>query len=71
MRRIMTRGVGGSWPQPGDPLRGRPTSYLSRVAEQAAADAHALDRTPFDALRIDTDRHTAGQAVDLTAAASG
>jgi hypothetical protein len=45
-RRIMTRGEGGSWPQPGDPLRGQPASYLSRVAEQAAADAQALDRTP-------------------------
>jgi hypothetical protein len=70
-RRIMTRGEGGSWPQPGDPLRGQPASYLSRVAEQAAADAQALDRTPLDALRIDTDGHTAGEAADLTASAAG
>ena len=67
----MTRGEGGSWPQPGDPLRGQPVSYLSRVAEQAAADARAFDRTPLDALRIDTDGHTAGQAAGLTAAAAG
>jgi shikimate kinase len=33
-RRIMTRGEGGSWLQPGDPLRGQPASYLSRVTEQ-------------------------------------
>ena len=69
-RRIMTRGEGGSWPQPGDPLRGQPARHLSRVAEQAAADAQALDRTPLDALRIDTDGHTAGEAADLTASAA-
>ena len=27
-RRIMLRGHGGSWPQPGDPLAGQPTAYL-------------------------------------------
>lgn len=70
-RRIMTRGEGGSWPQPGDPLRGQPESYLSQVAEQAAATARALDRTPLDALRIDTTGHAAGEAADLIAAAAG
>jgi adenylylsulfate kinase-like enzyme len=70
-RRIMTRGEGGSWPQPGDPLRGQPESYLSQVADQAAEDARALDRTPLDALRIDTTGHTAGEAVGLIAAAAG
>jgi hypothetical protein len=70
-QRIMTRGEGGSWPQPGDPLGGQPASYLSRVAEQVAADAQALDRTPLDAPRIDTDGHTAGEAADLTASAAG
>jgi hypothetical protein len=69
-RRIMTRGEGGGWPQPGDPLCGQPASYLSLVAEQAAADAQALDRVPLDALRIDTDGCTAGQAADLTASAA-
>lgn len=70
-RRIMTRGEGGSWPQPGDPLRGQPASYLSRVAEQAAADARALDHASLDALRIDTTGRTASEAADLTAAAAG
>jgi DNA polymerase III delta prime subunit len=70
-RRIMTRGEGGSWPQPGDPLRGQPESYLSQVAEQAAADAGALDHTPLDALRIDTTGRTAAEAADLIAAAVG
>jgi hypothetical protein len=66
----MTRSEGGSWPQPGDPLRGQPAGYLSQVAEQAAADAEALDRAHLDAIRIDTDGHTAGEAADLTAAAT-
>ena len=70
-RRIMTRGEGDSWPQPGDPLRGQPASYLSRVAEQAAAEAQALDHTPLDALRIDTDGRAAAEAADLTAATAG
>jgi hypothetical protein len=69
-RRIFTRGEGGSWPQPGDPLRGQSPSYLSRVAERAAADAEALDRAGLDATRIDTDGHTAAQAAGLIAAAA-
>lgn len=70
-RRIMTRGAGGSWPQPGDPLRGRPARYLAQVAGQAAADAQALDRAQLSALRIDTGGHTAAQAADLIASATG
>jgi predicted ABC-type ATPase len=70
-RRIMTRGEGGSWPQPGDPLRGQPEGFLSHAAGQAAADARGLDQTPFDALRIDTTGRTAGEAAALTAAAAG
>jgi hypothetical protein len=70
-RRIMTRGEGGSWPQPGDPLRGKPAGYLSQVAEQAAADAQAPDRIYLDGIRIDTDGYTADEAADLTAAATG
>jgi hypothetical protein len=70
-RRIMTRGEGGSWPQPGDPLRGQPPSYLSQVAEQATADARALDHTPLDALRVDTTGRSAAEAAGLIAAAAG
>lgn len=45
MRRVMTRGDGGSWPEPGDPLRGRSAAYLARVARQVAHDVEALDRS--------------------------
>ncbi len=70
-RRIATRGEGGSWPQPADPLHGQSADYLSRVAEQATADAQALDRARLDAIRIDTDGHAATEAADLIEAATG
>jgi hypothetical protein len=70
-RRIMTRAKGGSWPQPGDPLRGQPASYLSQVADQAAADTKVLDRTTLDAQRFDTTGLSAGEAADLITAATG
>ena len=47
-RRIMIRGQGGSWPQPGDPLAGRPASYLLRVAASAAAAAAEASRARRD-----------------------
>ncbi|HET6874083.1 MAG TPA: AAA family ATPase [Acidimicrobiales bacterium] len=40
-RRILSRQAGGSWPQPGDPLRGRSTAELRKVA--AAASSEAVD----------------------------
>jgi hypothetical protein len=52
--RIAQRGQGGSWPQPGDPLRDQSAEHLTRVADRAAADSHALDRVVLG-LRIDTD----------------
>lgn len=70
-RRIMTRGEGGSWPQPGDPLRGQPASYLSRFASQAAAHGQALEQAGLDARRVDTTGRTVGEAADLIAAATG
>ena len=67
----MTRGEGGSWPQPGDPLRGQPAGDLSRVAGQAAADAEVLERTSLDARPIDTTGLGPGEAADLIAATTG
>jgi adenylylsulfate kinase-like enzyme len=70
-RRVLSRGAGGSWPQPGDPLRGQPDAYLRQVADQAAADAESLERARFGMLRIDTDGRTPAEAADLIAAATG
>jgi predicted ABC-type ATPase len=67
-RRIMSRGEGGSWPQPGDPLRGQSAEYLRQVADQAVADATALDRAIVGTFRIDTDGRTVAESADLMAA---
>ncbi len=69
-RRIMSRGAGGSWPQPGDPLRGQPAGYLRQVADQALADAESLERDGIGA-EIDTDGRTVTEAAGLIAAAAG
>jgi adenylylsulfate kinase-like enzyme len=70
-RRIMLRGKGGSWPQPGDPLAGQPTTYLLRAAASAAADAEALEHAVTGALRIDTDRLSVAEAADVIAERTG
>jgi hypothetical protein len=67
-RRIMLRGHGGSWPQPGDPLVGQPTAYLLRVVASAAAEAEALEHAVAGALRVDTDGLTVEETADLIAA---
>lgn len=51
-RRILSRGRGGSWPQPGDPLRGRPTSTLLAAAAEATARA-PTPRTGVPGPRVD------------------
>jgi adenylylsulfate kinase-like enzyme len=55
--RILQRGQGGTWPEPGDALRARSTTHLIRTAEAAVADAEALERATIG-LRIDTDGRT-------------
>ena len=67
-RRIMLRGQGGSWPQPGDPLAGQPAAYLLRVAASAIAEAEALEHAVAGALRVDTDGLTVEETADLIAA---
>src|SRR5215472_2272270 len=66
-RRIMSRGDGGSWSQPGDPLRGQPAEYLRRVADQAIADDNALERAGVGTARVDTDGRSVAEAADLIA----
>jgi hypothetical protein len=60
--RILTRGAGGSWPEPGDPLKDRPTADLLGVAAEAVAEANRLALIgPGSALATD------GLAVDVAA----
>ncbi|HEY7263221.1 MAG TPA: hypothetical protein VH589_17250, partial [Trebonia sp.] len=66
--RISLRGRGLGWPQPGDPLTGQPQAHLRLVAERAAADAEALERSGLGDLRIDTDGLSVSEAADLITA---
>jgi DNA polymerase III delta prime subunit len=54
--RVMLRGKGlSSWEIPGDELKGQSAAVLDRVADQAAAEAEALEAAGIGDLRIDTD----------------
>lgn len=52
--RVLSRGAGGSWPEPGDPLRGRSAEFLAAAADQAIQAAGALDRSDVGGVAIDT-----------------
>jgi broad-specificity NMP kinase len=69
-RRVMSRGAGGSWPQPGDPLRGKSTDYLRAVARRAISADAAFERERLGSVRIDTDGRTAEESAGLVAAAT-
>jgi hypothetical protein len=69
--RIASRGSGGSWPQPGDPLAGQPAEFLARVAEHAVSDGRALDRSGLGAVTIDTTGHTVDESAALLSRAAG
>lgn len=62
--RVISRRDGGSWAQPGDPLRGRPMEELRTVAATAIARAAALEAAGFG-VPVATD----GLAPDTAAAA--
>jgi adenylylsulfate kinase-like enzyme len=70
-RRIMSRGAGGSWPQPGDPLRGKSDEYLRAIAAQAITADSAFEREGIGPARIDTDGHTPDESAGMIAAATG
>jgi adenylylsulfate kinase-like enzyme len=71
MRRVMTRGAGGSWPEPGDPLRGQSASHLAGVARRSARDAEAIERDGPGGLAIDTTGRSPEESADLIASAAG
>jgi len=69
-RRILSRREGGSWAQPGDPLRGQPIKDLLEVTNRVVAEARLLERQR-PGLRIDVDDLAVEEAADavLTRAA--
>lgn len=52
--RIMSRGAGGSWPEPGDQLRGQSAGFLADLADRAVAAARAPDPADAGGVIIDT-----------------
>ncbi|RKT88017.1 Adenylylsulfate kinase [Saccharopolyspora antimicrobica] len=69
--RIMLRGQGEGWPQPGDPLIGLPPEQLRRIAGAAAAQADSLEHAGLGDLRVDTTTRTAQQAAEEVIARTG
>lgn len=70
-KRIMSRGAGGDWPQPGDPLRGQPARVLLESSARAAEQAAALDKSQFGGLVIDTDGCLPDKAAALIGRSAG
>ncbi len=70
-RRVLSRGHGGSWAQPGDPLKGQSAAALSAVAEKAVTEADALERAALGDLRIDTEALTADEVADAIVGQTG
>jgi chloramphenicol 3-O-phosphotransferase len=69
--RILRRGQGGTWSQPGDPLKGQLPARLRQIATQAAAHAEALERTALGDLRIDTGSRTVEEVADAIVTNTG
>jgi adenylylsulfate kinase-like enzyme len=67
-RRLLTRQGGGSWAQPGDPLRGLPVEELLRVADRAATEAASAEGAGAGAW-IQTDGMTVAQSAQAALAA--
>ncbi|MFZ0215948.1 MAG: hypothetical protein WAM30_08385 [Candidatus Dormiibacterota bacterium] len=63
-KRIMSRQKGGSWPQPGDQLKGQSTKRLLRVADEATAAAARSEAAGLG-VRINSDALTAEQTAVL------
>ena len=62
-RRIVSRRHGGSWAQPGDPLRDQPDAELLAVANNARATASLLDQHSIG-FRVDVDGLDVSTAAD-------
>ncbi|MEU7588870.1 hypothetical protein AB0A95_21555 [Micromonospora sp. NPDC049230] len=69
--RIRLRGAGGSWSQPGDPLKGQPDEVLTAAAERAAADAAALQQATVGDRCVDTTRRSVDDVADAILAETG
>lgn len=64
-RRIMSRGAGGSWPEPGDRLRGQSAGFLTSVADQAVQAAEALHRSDVGGPTLDTTSRSPDESASM------
>ncbi len=70
--RVMLRGQGRNWPEPGDPLKGRAAASLSAAAGKAASEAEDLDDSGLGDVCIDTDGRSVEEVADaIVARANG
>jgi hypothetical protein len=60
-RRILSRRDGGSWQQPGDPLKGQPLERLTEIAERAISQSAILEQSNIG-LRVVVDDLSPEQA---------
>jgi len=68
--RIMSRAAGGSWPEPGDRLRGQSAEFLADVADQAMQTAELPDRSDAIGMVVETSGLSPDEAADAIADAS-
>lgn len=64
----MSRGAGGSWPEPGDRLRGQSAEFLGDLADQAIQDAEVRDRSD-GGVAIDTTSLSPDESADVIVSA--
>ncbi len=69
--RVLSRGEGGSWPEPGDPLVGLPEAQLRDVARRAQAEAAALEKAPPGDLHVFTDGVDRDEIVEMIVERTG
>jgi hypothetical protein len=70
-RRITTRGAGGSWPEPGDRLRGQRAEFLASAARQAVQAAEALDQSDVGGMTVDTSGRSPDESAGMIRDAIG
>ena len=70
--RVMLRGQGRNWLEPGDPLKGLAAASLSAAAGKAASEAEDLEDSALGGVRIDTDGRSVGEVAEaIVARANG
>jgi hypothetical protein len=70
LRRIASRGAGGSWPSP-ETASGQSAEFRTGVAGQAVQAAEALDRSDVGGVAVDTTSLSPDESADIIRDAIG